>query len=316
MRFTTFVSTAALSAALVVSTAAAHAVTCATFITSDLSLSNDLIDCPDQGLIVSSVTSITIKLNGHTISGLPGSSSGIGIADSTDVVVVGPGVIKGFTAGLAINSSNSVRVENLILANNSNNIYMLDTVDSLILGSTLSDGSNGVLIDGAGVSYANRVMDNEIVNNSTNGIMLRGVSKTEIDGNYIKANGVGLNLSGADNNVAIGNTFLTNTYGVKFDVVTPGAAGADRNLIQSNRFRYNTNGIVAQAFAGGPGRNRYNVIDKNRVYDGDVGINIDGPKNIKTRVRYNNIVRMSADYIIDTGTATAIVGNTCTPGPC
>lgn len=106
----------------------AQAQHCGDLISRNTILSRDLVDCPDTGLLVIE-SGVTIALNGHTIDGT-GHSSGIGVVSGLyKVRILGPGTIRQFAAGVALNDGQLHQVSNLTLDDNDTAIYALEISD-------------------------------------------------------------------------------------------------------------------------------------------------------------------------------------------
>jgi len=73
------------------------------------------LNCTGDGLIVGADNTV-INLNGYTVSG-PGQQSskvGVVVPNNDNVMVTGPGVIKGFQAGILATGSNNVQIKSII----------------------------------------------------------------------------------------------------------------------------------------------------------------------------------------------------------
>src|SRR5215467_5390663 len=102
--------------ALGATSARADGVVCGQVVTSDLTLTTDLIGCPGDGLIVEA--NVTVNLNGHTIRG---SGQGVGVLARGDRVTVMNGTITNFGTGLDADFRLYLTARHLIVTRNTGN---------------------------------------------------------------------------------------------------------------------------------------------------------------------------------------------------
>ncbi|MEM6707810.1 MAG: right-handed parallel beta-helix repeat-containing protein [Pseudomonadota bacterium] len=294
----------------------ALALPCGTLVTRDVTLTADMLNCPDTGLLVRGSSGITINLNGHRITGAAGSSSGIGILSSAKVQLVGGGEIYGFNAGISVNNSRQIAIENLHLHHNrANNIYLLKVTDSLVVYNRLEDSTNGVVVDGAGYSKDNLIQYNVITDNVT-GVFLRGTDQNRVISNTIRDNSAGLGISSGSDNLVDANGIHSNLNGVVIENTAPPFTGAHRNRVTGNKIYGNTLGVILREPYGSKAYNKYNEIKDNVFSGGATGVEVYGPRNYGTGIYDNRLRGVSVTNFDDTGTATGYAGNICTPGPC
>lgn len=292
------------------------ALPCGTLVTTDVTLTADMLNCPDVGLFVSGASGITINLNGHRISGAPGSSSGVGIVSATKVRVVGSGEIYGFDAGVSVNDSHKVSVENLYLHHNrSNNVYLLNVTDSQVSENRMESSINGIVIEGAGRSADNRVQYNVIMDHGT-GVFLRGADQTLVESNSIRDNQAGVGISSGSDNRIDGNGIHSNVNGVVIENTAFQGSGAHRNEVEGNKIYGNGIGVILHGLASGKVYNKYNEVKSNVFDGGAIGVEVNGSKNYGTGLYDNRLRNISVVNFDDSGTATAYAGNICTLGPC
>src|SRR5947207_13625925 len=100
----------AVAGVMAFSGSSAHAVnvSCGDTITTDTTLHKDLVNCPNNGIIIDA-DNVTLNLNGHTIDGdgkpftgcAPGEPCDLGVAERRhDGVTVKSGSVREFTNGL------------------------------------------------------------------------------------------------------------------------------------------------------------------------------------------------------------------------
>jgi parallel beta-helix repeat protein len=177
-------------------------VSCGDTITADTTLDSDLVDCPNNGILIGA-DAITLDLNGHTISGDDEPFEPCPEREPCDIGVL----IEGHDA-------------------------------ATIKGGTVRDFGLGVLVLEA---KHNRVRDVAAVDNAFEGILLFRSRRTRVQGSTASRNGVGNSRPGialieSDNNRITGNTMSGNGDLGLF------MAASDDNLIRHNRARRNPEG--------------------------------------------------------------------------
>ncbi len=228
--------------------AQAVVVACGQTLTANTLVSNNLTNCPGDGLVIGS-SGITVNLNGHTIDG---QLNGVGIRnDRFANVVIRNGQISEFNRGLVLggpaNRAHDVRVfqsaSGGILANGRN---------ASITGSVFADNRTfGIRIQGAG----SRVAGSASNNNASVGIVVDGAGAI-VNGNRALSNAVaGIVVSAsADDAQLSGN--IANANDLNGIVVNTPSAKLTRNTASFNQ----SLGIDAQsgAVADGGGNKAVN----------------------------------------------------------
>jgi len=255
---------------IVVGADSAHAthVNCGDTITTDTVLDSDLIDCPNNGIIIGA-DDITLDLNGHTIDGdtqlvdpcPEGEFCDAGVfADGHDGVTMMNGFVREFATGVAVGSASGVRLAGLSSTRNAFFGFLLFDVSQSVLRD--SSGSQNPVPDGDGLgmfaSRSNRIVDNRFSGNS-----------------------LGIHVEDSPNNLIKGNVISGQTEG-------PGILmQANRNEIRSNTCRRNGICILANG--------DHNIIARNHVGGGGDGIGVEnGRDNVVTR---NVLVRVQGTGI-------------------
>ena len=242
---------------------------CGDTITTDTTLDSDLVDCPNNGIIVGA-DDITLDLNGHTIDGddalvdpcPEGEFCDAGVfADGHDGVTVMNGFVREFATGVAVGSARDVRLAGLSSTRNAFFGFLLFDVSQSVIRD--SSGSRNPVPDGDGLGmFASR--NNRIVNNRFAG------------------NSLGIHVEDSTNNLIKGNTISGQIEG-------PGILmDGDGNEIRSNTCH--RNGICILV-----GRADRNVIARNHVGGGNDGIAVEnGQNNVVAR---NVVVRVEGTGI-------------------
>ena len=278
---------AALSLAPVPRAGAAEAVmaTCGETIVTDTKLANDLIDCPNEGIVIGA-DNITLDLNGHTIDGDGTPTPDCPADEPCDVGIVntahdGPRPVNGpGHSGVTIKNG-SVREFDVgfygfgVLSNHLSRLTMSDHVfhgilfvrgstDNRIEGNTLRDnGFSALALDR---SPNNRVQANIVSNNGTEGILL---------------------VPGSDHNVIEGNSVFGSVFaGMIIE--------AHDNLVSRNRVFANGDGIIV--FGSGNTIAENQVVEAIGCPDGcGFGISLEGGAG--NLIARNTVFRTLADGI-------------------
>jgi parallel beta-helix repeat protein len=248
---------------------------CGGTIADDLTLDHDLT-CIGTGITVGA-SNITIRLDGHTISG-PGDAmdaaiSGIVVTGATGVSILGPGTVIGFFAGVRIVGSSDVLIQGL-------------TVSGSHEAGIRLEGSTGVRmahneVSGGGhdafqlrLSHGNLITDNVATATDPTGCAVNLVSS---NGNLVKRNSLsdagtsgiqltrlGTNPPSSGNNI-MENQIHDSTHGIRL------FNGATDNLVRSNTITGNTNGISFVGPAGSP-EALANLFLRNAVEENGCGV--------------------------------------------
>ena len=199
---------------MLVSSAAAATTACGDVVTSDLTLENDLIGCPGDGLIVGA-SGITIDLNGHTISGI---GTGIGVTvgrsffDVDDVSVIG-GVVRGFETGIWTGGAHNLLLSGLTVRDNGIGIRLDAGTRSLVTKNQLLNNEDTGLT--SGIPGSNVIRNNVAIGNGRIGLNIAEDSAFIIEGNFASHNGFAGIVVGDSVSHILDNTMLHNgTYGL------------------------------------------------------------------------------------------------------
>jgi parallel beta-helix repeat protein len=277
--------------------AANKQVTCGTKITTDTTLDTDVVNCPNNGVVIGA-DDITLDLNGHTISGdgeefeqCPRREfCDFGVLNvGHDGVTMKQGSVRDFfNSGVLIGGVRDNRV--LDVSSKGNGFFgfvVSESSRSLIRDSS---GSRNPAPDGDGLgifaSHDIRVVDNSFKHNAQPGIHVAfGSNDNVIEGNLISDSGPGISIEKADRNRVRRNRFVGNSAGV---IVAPGS----HNVIARNHLSGDGDGIAIE-------KGRHNVVKRNVIVDaqGDgIYLGLDAPPvgGVDNVVR-RNVVRGSGD---------------------
>jgi Right handed beta helix region len=272
---------------------------CGARITKDTTLTKDLKNCPDKGLVIAA-SNVTLDLNGHTVDGdnklvedcQAACDVGIWVRGKHGVTVKG-GRVTQFGFGLFFLNDRRNRMRHIAsLRNHFNGLLLVSSKHDTVAGSRTS--FNGLDVDFPGVSIFDskrlRMRDNTSTHNADLGFFIQGTDRSLflrnnlnhnpedgaiIDGNQnvIRRNRGGLDLTG-NNNLVKRN--VVDTRGC-FDQCRGGLgfeSGHD-NVIAANKVR-DTAGVGIRLKSFGKQQDlRDNVVRRNHVHGtGGRGITI------------------------------------------
>jgi len=272
--------------------ASASHVGCGTTITTDTTLDSDLVDCPNNGVVIGA-DGITLDLNGHRIDGDGNEFADcpkdeicdVGVVnDRNDGVKIKGGSTREFAVGVLVSRARDNRVVDI---SSSRNVFFGAVVGgssrSVVRDSSLS---NNIAPEGDGIGLFDsdhiKIVDNSIKDNPGPGIHI-DASDNLIKQNRLARNGPSMLIDGDDNEVR--HNRVVRGAGI---LVGPG----DDNLIVANRVSRADDALAVENGSG-------NLVARNVVIDARgygirLGIgnpSLGGGHNIVRR----NVVKRSAD---------------------
>ena len=235
-------------------------VTCGATITTNTTLDGDLVNCPNNGIVIGA-DNITLDMNGHTIDGdgqpfepCPENEfCDIGVLnDGHDGVTVLNGSIGEFAVGAFVGRA---RLNRVVSISSSRNVFfgfvVAESARSVVRDSS---GSGNLRPDGDGMglfgSHDIRVLHNSFRHNPL-GMHVENSAGNLIKGNLISGNGLGI-LMEADHNEVRRNTCARNKSACI--IVSHG----NRNLIARNHSLGDGGGIGIEEGKG-------NVVTRNEI---------------------------------------------------
>jgi parallel beta-helix repeat protein len=245
--------------------ASASHVGCGDTITTDTRLDGDLLNCPNNGIVIGA-DNVTLNLNGHTIDGDGTPAAGCNPPDICDVgvlnrghdgVTVRRGSVRQFVVGVwALRVSHNRLLGISSSGNECCGLGFFRATRSLVRnssGSGSGEGGNGMFLI---ASHQVRILDNAFRHNGDQGMFVADSTDNLIKGNLLSRNEiVGIFMERADRNrVRRNRSVRDGEVGI---YVAPG----NRNLIARNHVSHpEGRGIEVD---GGD----HNVIARNSVRD-------------------------------------------------
>jgi len=254
--------------------ALAKQLSCGDTITADTTLHKDLVNCPNNGIIIGA-DDVTLDLNYHRIDGDGTPAVGcdfetefcdIGVlSDGHDGVTVVHGSVRQFDVGAVVGEARHNRLLGISSSRNlSFGIVVFDSVRSLVRGSS---GNRNLPPEGDGMglfsSHHVRIVHNSFRRNPPfgPGLHVADSSHNLIKGNLFSRNpDVGISLENADRNRVRGNRCVRNGACIR---VGPG----NRNVIARNRVAHARASESADGVAIVVEGGDRNVIARNSVRD-------------------------------------------------
>jgi parallel beta-helix repeat protein len=292
--------------------AAVQQPSCGDTITTDTTLHNNLVNCPDNGILIGA-DNVTLDLNYHTIDGdgtpTPGCDpqkefcdEGI-VDDGHDGVAVVNGSVRQFDIGAEVVGARHARLLGITASmNDFIGIRFFESTSSLLQNSSGSDTGNRDIGTGLWLVESDhvRVLRNSFRRNSSGGIFVASATHNLIKGNLTSRNKglAAIFLSRANGNQVRGNRSVR-------DRETGIIADGHRNVIARNRIAH-----AARAIAVGFGR--HNVIARNSIRDTEDDAIIVGLSEVVGSVVRRNHIRGAGEdgvQVMTTAKHTRLGGN-------
>jgi parallel beta-helix repeat protein len=286
----------------------ARPLACGDTITADTTLDSDLIDCPNNGIVIGA-DDITLDLNGHMIDGdgmlldpCPEDEfCDVGVLnDGHNGVRITSGTVQEFAFGAFVSSARGNVLTNLTTVDHVlSGILLVEVARTKVRGSTAS--RNAGPDSGVGItlfqSHNNRIVGNASFNNRELGIHLILSNHNYVGRNRVRDNPEdGIILQG-DGNQIVGNRVMRNSITITIFTNPKRAVG---NVVLRNYVRRAPRGGIVID----PAVER-TVVKRNHVFRaGGHGIFVLNPTTKLTRneARYNDDLGISAvEGVIDGG---------------
>jgi parallel beta-helix repeat protein len=304
--------------------ALASHVGCGDTITADTTLDSDLVNCPNNGIVIGA-DNLTLDLNGHTIDGDGQLTQDCGdnefcddgvVNDGHRGVTIQGGSVREFALGVLVLRARHNRLLDLSVTRNMfPGLVVANSPRAQVEGNVVA--ANGLHTDEAGVvlvdSPHSRIARNSILDNGDIGLFAPIANNTAFERNLLSGNPeAGILIDQSNRNLFSHNRLSRNGEGITI--------AGNRNVITQN--------FVSDSRAGLPGEGglgifvaagRDNLVEGNIVVRTDrAGIQVSllpeelegGPGAVNTVVRRNHL-RGNQDgvFVQTTARGTRIEGN-------
>ncbi len=156
---------------------------------------------------------------------------GVTVVGSSNVTINGSRFINNLRTGVHLLdcSDGTVKVtHSTFLVGNMDTGILIDGCQGVkILGNTIDEGSNGIVLGDSRITTGDNVLNNTIRNTVGSGVMISFGTSENVSGNAISGCFQGVEIDWTDNEVS-GNVLSNNTRGILV------GTDADRNLISAN----------------------------------------------------------------------------------
>jgi large repetitive protein len=320
---------------------------CGQVLRSSITLSNDLIACAGDGLVIGA-GGITVDLNGHVVQGT-GLGAGIRNTGHHDVTIRG-GTIRNFDTGVLLSGTqrnavaglsfdqtelggvhlsdadgNQVR-DNNVLGFSGAAFHLTGGSSSNLVGHNAVAAGNGEAIVVEGSSDHNRLEANRLSGSSDSGIRVDFSSNTTVIGNLVAGGSdAAITMTGAPRSVVQSNNvhgvgdaaiLLTNSSSnvVRFNTLGQSAdagvilSGVSDSLIKANTMSHAGDAAISLQL----GSSNVRIIDNQASHSSDAGVFMgDGVGNV---VRGNVLLSNTTGIEVSGGRANKIEFNTANAG--
>jgi large repetitive protein len=229
--------------------ALASHVGCGDTITTDTTLDSDLIDCPNNGIVIGA-DNITLDLNGHTIDGdatpvdpcPEGQACDVGVVNLAghDRLTIRGGTIQQFGVGVLVEGGAAhTRLHQLAANDNTDfGIIVAESTDSVIEQTSMSDnGTSGLIL---AASRGALVARNSVSGSHGYALNFFEVEDSRIQDNKLDGNDHGLQMVAGSSGNIIRRNVVSHSAGSSIDL----GDGAVANRIERNRLIDNGDGII------------------------------------------------------------------------
>ena len=285
-------------------------VMCGETITADTTLDSDLIDCPNNGIVIGA-DDITLDLNGRTVSGdgepfeqcSKNEPCDVGVLnDGHDGVTVKGGTVTGFGPGVFLFRAKHDRLRDLSTVENAfNGIILVRSSRNRIERSTASRNGRPNNFPGIALieSDQNRITGNRMSGNADLGLFTEDSDDNLIGHNKTRGHPEGGMIIEGDRNEIVRNRMVREGGGILITIVSRGGKAVG-NVIRRNEVRDpRASGISVDRVP------RRTLVSRNHVVGaGRSGIIVGSPSTTITRnraVRNDGLGIKAVEGVIDGG---------------
>jgi hypothetical protein len=295
---------------------AAGDVGCGDTITADTTLHHNLVNCPNNGIVMGA-DGVTLDLNYHTIDsdGTPAAGCDpetefcdIGVLnDGHDGATVVHGSVRQFDVGFIVGGARHNRLLDISASSSQfSGIVIFDSARSVVQNS--SAVRNGVHTDQAGIVMFQarriRVLHNSIRDNGDIALFMQRSDHNQVRGNRVRSHPeAGINVEGGDGNRISHNLLTRDGDGI--------IIGGNRNRVTRNRIFHSRAGPQSGGNGIHAAAGRDNLIAGNVVARAATGIRVSLKRNelegkpgaVNTLIRGNRLRRANDDGLLVMSTA-------------
>jgi copper-binding protein NosD len=243
--------------------AAGPQLTCGDTITTDTTLDHNLVNCPNNGIIIGA-DGVTLDLNHHAIEsdGTPAAGCDpdtefcdVGVLnDGHDGVTVAHGSVRRFALGAIVGGAQGNRMIDIAAVRSRfSGLLVYDAARGAVRDSSI--GRNGTHTDQAGISLFGsrriRIVHNAVRDNGDIGVYDEELNHSRLVGNTFSGNPEAGALVNGNRNLVAHNRLRRNGDGV--------GIGGNENIVRRNVVQ-NSTGLGLQVGAG-----KHNLLARNRV---------------------------------------------------
>jgi len=177
----------------------AFGVGCGDVITTDTTLTADVGPCAsDADPVLTLVGPATLDLNGHTVRGLPGAQTEVGIQIEGEKAKLRNGFVEDCeSAAVVVGGSGAHRIENVIARNNSNDGFEISSSrNHLLHNTTMNNHDDGFVVNGSG----NLLIGNAALDDSV-GFSVAGEHNTLARNTAVRCDEIGFGINGSRHRV-------------------------------------------------------------------------------------------------------------------
>ena len=314
---------------------AASNVGCGGTITTDTTLHKDLVNCPNNGIVIGA-DGVTLDLNGHRIDGngmlvhkcQKGEDCDVGIDNpGHDGVTVKGGAVRQFGFGVLAYQTRHLRLQRLAVSHNHFSGIVIAASTQAVLKKLLTT-ADGLTTDQSGMAFFDtdhlRLEDSKLRANGDIGLYDENLDRSRLIGNTFSRNPEAGALVNGDGNLVAHNRFRRdgdsvgvggNDNIVRRNLVAHSThlglqvGAGKRNLFARNRVR-NARGLGIDVASYGPVANT--IVRRNRISDaGEDGLAVRLVRKTlkRTHIRRNHVFRSGDDGIDVASASTTLTGN-------
>jgi parallel beta-helix repeat protein len=271
------------------------------FNSNSCTVSGNTVEDNDEGIILSSSTSNTLKNNAMAnnyynfgLSGPVVSSYSQDIDTSNTIngkpiyylngisgVEFSPESSYSDAGFIGIYNSDDITIKDLTFSNNYHGLLLVNTPYTVIQNVEVTDTKYGIYMTSC--SYS-KVTGNNVSDNSINSIIMSNSASIKVTGNTITGNGNGLSLTGCSSNIVSSNTVMDNNHGITLSTCSS-------STVTGNTITGNGMYGISLTYSG------YSTLTGNTATDNKYGIYLRNSASCKLRnnVMANNVYNFGVD---------------------